>query len=256
MGHNKTHLYCDLLRKKGGQVALSGVYRIYLGKREGQAIWIVDGLKIVRDIYPPFVMGGNDQRYRFNPSNEIWIDNRIGSEELGYTIEHELIERRLMRGKGMTYNRAHNFGLAREKDLRIRDHERASRKNRRAPAPVYRLLLKKVKGISVWIVDGPTVRRELDGDFCFGTSDLASDYVPPKEIWLDSSMSSEHTHFALLLQLEERAQLEAGTPWDSAYEAALVQRTAEQKRQNDLAETHEKRIQKAVYGVRHRGVKD
>lgn len=252
-------VFCDLFHRKGGRIALSGLYRARLGRREGQGIWIVDGFKVVRDLYPPFVMGGNDQRYRFNPDDDIWIDNRIGVEELGYTIAHELIERRLMLEKGMTYDKAHNQGLALEKEMRETHRLSVERHAKRVGGSLrsfYRMPYGRSRGgVSVFIVDGPLVRRDLDGDFCFGANDLAADYVPAGEIWLDSAMSCEHAYYALLHQREERRRLASGMPWDDAYESALALRIAEQNRQEILALRHESRLQEVAYGVRERGVK-
>ncbi|MBZ0184692.1 MAG: hypothetical protein K8F91_00470 [Candidatus Obscuribacterales bacterium] len=259
MSGSKDHVFCDLLHRKGGAVALpAGLHRIYLGRRQGQGIWIVDGFKVVRHLYPPFVMGGNDQRYRFNPDNDVWIDNRIGCEEIEYTIAHELIERKFMRERGMTYDRAHSFGLLLEKNMRDADRLRAIRHGKKADplvAPVYRSLFNRLDGISVWIVDGPVVRREIDGDFCFGGNDLSCQYIPAGEIWLDSSMSSEHTFYALKHQVEERKRLSAGMSWNDAYESALALRIVEQERQEKLANRHEARLADVIYGVRERGVK-
>ncbi|MGD9679807.1 MAG: hypothetical protein AB7W16_01370 [Candidatus Obscuribacterales bacterium] len=252
-------VFCDLFHRKGGRIALSGLYRVRLGRREGQGIWIVDGFKVVRDLYPPFVMGGNDQRYRFNPDDDIWIDNRIGVEELEYTIAHELIERRLMLENGMTYEKAHNQGLALEKKMRVRHRRSVKNHARKVDSmllPFLRMPFGRARdGVRVFIVDGPLVRRELDGDFCFGANDLAADYVPAGEIWLDSAMSCEHAYYALLHQREERRRLASGMPWDDAYESALALRIAEQSRQEGLALRHESRLQEVAYGVRERGVK-
>ncbi len=74
---------------------------------------MVDGPKIRRELYIDFSIGGNDQRYKFIPKNEIWIDNSISVEELQYTIIHEIFERKLLK-KGLTYNRAHDLAAQEE----------------------------------------------------------------------------------------------------------------------------------------------
>lgn len=251
--------FCQMPPRKGGRVEISGLYRVYLGRRQGQQVWIVDGAKVVSQLYPPFIMGGNDQRYRFNPDNDVWIDNRIGCEELTYTIEHELIERQLMREKGMTYNRAHNAGLALESHLREVDRVKSERHARALLSmsirSVYRSFYKTVSGIAVWIVDGPLVRKELDGDFCFGGHDLNYDFIPEREIWLDSAMSCEHMHYALVHQLEERRLYASGVGDGEADERALCMQLREQEKQASLATSHEARLAPVTYGVRERGVK-
>ncbi len=272
-----THPICGLLEKKHGRVKLSGIYRIYLGKRLGQKIWIVDGDRVCRELYPDFIMGGNDQRYRFNPPGDIWIDNRIGVEELEYTIAHELIERKLMQELGLSYVRAHNEGgLAKEKRMRDRDAARVAAHERtlvqlapslahggprgRLVKPVglsgiYRAFYGTVDGVSVWIVDGPKVRKDLHPDFCFGTHDLKSPIVPNGEIWLDSAMSIEESYYALMHQRIERKALSSGVKFDPAYDSALIAALDERTAQESRARKHEARLLPVSYGVRERGVK-
>lgn len=253
---------CSVVYRKSGKLKLSGIYRIHLGNREGQQIWIIDGDKVCREIYPDFIMGGNDQRYRYNPPGDVWIDNRIGIEELEYTIAHELIERRLMRERGWTYNRAHDEGgLGTEKILRERDATRVASRVRKLTAQqqnlssVYRAYFGKRDGAAVWIVDGPRVRKNLWGDFCFGTHDLKSPFVPTGEVWLDSAMSVEEAHYALLHQLVERKRIVGGMDSDLAYDCALMANLDERRRQVTLASAHEAQLPIVSYGVRERGVK-
>lgn len=257
MSNITTRPFCELLHKRGGKVQLSDLYRVYLGERQGQHIWIVDGAKVVRELYPYFVMGGNDQRYRFNPDGDVWIDNRIGVIELEYTIGHELIERKLMRTKGMTYDNAHNRGLALERRLRAGDANAVARRRTEVDeriAPVYRAYYRQVDGIDVWLVDGPTVRATLDGDFCFVNCDLEYSFIPENEIWLDATMTCEHAHFALVHQLERR-RLHRGGMRSRSYEGALVRQIEEYGVQEKLAREHEAALEAVTYGDRFRGVK-
>lgn len=272
MNNCKLHPVCSLLDRRGGSVRLHDFYRVYLGKREGQEIWIVDGQKVVESLYPAFVMGGNDQRYRFNPQDDIWIDDRIGAEEIEYTIAHELIERRLMRERGWSYDRAHSEGgLVAEKRLRERDRRQSERREAQAspvlpgefedtiagaPVPlsgVYRQLFRTVGGVKVWIVDGSVVRRDIHPDFCFGGHDRKYRFVPAGEIWLDAAMSAGECHFALVHELSERKLMAEGHAYDDAYAGALVAQLDERKRQKALAARHEARLADVPYGVRERG---
>jgi hypothetical protein len=241
----------SLLHRKGGNIKLSGIYRIFLGRRQNQNIWIVDGEKVCLQLFPDFIMGGNDQRYRFNPPGDIWIDNRIGVEELEYTIAHELIERKLMLERGWSYNRAHSEGgLAVERVMRERDAKKASLRS-----SIYRAHVGKRDGASVWIVDGPRVRLELDPDFCFATHDKKSKFVPKNEIWLDSAMSIEEAFHALRQQRVERKLLAQGHRWGYAYEHAQTDVLDERRRQSRRAARHEANLPCVSYGVRERGVK-
>lgn len=249
--------HCELFHKSGGRTSVDGIYRVYLGKRQKQSIWLVDGFAVARNVYPAFIMGGNDQRYRFNPIDDVWIDNRIGCEELEYTIAHELIERQHMIEESMTYNRAHGFGLELERHMRKRDELKTlnhARKCDPAIAQMYRMPVRKRGGLRIWIVDGPLVRKQLDGDFCFGAHDLSAPYIPKGELWLDSAMSCEQMHYSLVHQIEER-RLFANGMAEHAYEGGLVVRMAEQDAQASRARRREKQIGSITYGVRKRGIK-
>jgi len=247
----KEQRVCSQLHRKGGKIKLSGIYRIFLGRRQNQNIWIVDGEKVCMQLFPDFIMGGNDQRYRFNPPGDIWIDNRIGIEELEYTIEHELIERKLMRERGWTYNRAHtDGGLAIERTMRQRNARKAALRS-----AIYRMYVGKRDGCEVWIVDGPRVRLELDPNFCFGAHHSKRGYVPKNEIWLDSAMSVEEAYYSLRQQRTERKHLLRGVRWDYAYEHAQKENLDERVRQARRAERHEANLPCVSYGVRERGVK-
>lgn len=272
----KKHPQCGLIYKQHGRVRLSGIYRLHTSTREGQKIWIVDGEKVARTLFPDFIMGGNDQRYRFNPPADVWIDNRLGIEEYLYTLAHELIERKLMRERGWSYDRAHGEGLALEKKMRERDkqlsekreaqlrkHEtviRAGtrRKHRVEPVSlvgVYRQFFGRRQGLNIWIVDGPKVRRDLYPDFCFGTHDYDLPFVPEGEVWLDSAMSVEEAFYALRTQLSERRLMAAGQGYDKAYDETMIATMNERLRQMRLVERHEARLAHVEYGVRERGVK-
>lgn len=274
----KNHPACQLLYRNKGHIKLRDIYRVCLGKRQGQRIWIVDGARVVQEIYPAFVMGGNDQRYRFNPENEVWIDNRIGIEELKYTIAHELIERKLMRERGWSYDRAHSEGgNEREKRLRLAEMRRVARKERSTGlvelgergekvsagregvrvllTGIYRAYFGKMGGLSVWIVDGSKVRRDLEPNFSFGGHDQKYRFVPKGEIWLDAAMSVEEAYFVLFHESIERKLMAAGKSYEVSYPSAVAAQLDERKRQLELALDHEDGLAPVRYGTRERGVK-
>jgi hypothetical protein len=64
---------------------------IYLQKKEiinnKHTVWLVDGDKIRREIYPDFGFDGNRYDYNFIPENEIWIDGNISCSEYIYSFE-------------------------------------------------------------------------------------------------------------------------------------------------------------------------
>lgn len=101
---------------------LEGIYRLKVGKRKGLDIWIVDGPKVRRELFTDFTLGGNDQRYKFIPPGEIWIDNSTSVEELEFTIIHEVYEQELMK-QGATYSKAHELAAQEELKARINKTE-------------------------------------------------------------------------------------------------------------------------------------
>lgn len=258
MDNCKNDPSCRLLDATSGRTRLSGIYRVRLGKREGQRIWLVDGAQVVRFVYPAFIMGGNDQRYRFNPDDEVWIDNRIGIEEFEYTVAHELIERKLMRERGYSYDRAHQAGLDLERFMRTRNEKRALKREKTSALPVqgvYRCFLRQAGGVKIWIVDGPKVRQHLDGDYVFAGHGYKYDFIPKDEIWLDSAMSVEQAHFALFHELRERRMIASGIDYDKAYPEALALESQERARQERTSRKHEANLAPVRYGVRARGVR-
>lgn len=63
---------------------------IYLQKRETinnkYTVWLVDGDRIRREIFPDFGFDGNWYDYNFIPENEIWIDGNISCSEYIYSL--------------------------------------------------------------------------------------------------------------------------------------------------------------------------
>lgn len=250
-------------------VKLENVYRAYMGKRSGQPVWIVDWDAVCR-LYPDWIMGGNDQRYRFNPPDEIWIDGSMGIEEYEYTVIHELVEQRLMRDLLWTYDRAHDHAnITEDRKLRASNARRAVRKAaklQRDGAPQgyepqqYQGVYKAFNGIrmghEVWVVDGPLVRKELDADFAFpGAHSFRRNYVPEGEIWLDSATSCATLPLAMVELLTSLKAIKAGRPKEEAYDLANEARELERARQRLLCAEHELVLPPVKQGARERGVR-
>lgn len=222
---------------------VEGIYHLHMGTKDGCDLWIVDGSEVRREIYPEFLYGGNSQRYRFIPIHEIWIDNAVAAEEYGYTVAHELRERELMARKGESYNAAHNSALAVERQMRQFDDSsaRAHEVGAALVSPtdcdgvkeimelpdsislrnIYREPLGKRGDISVWVVDGAVVRRDIYPDFGLSANDLACHFIPPKEIWIDGQISCEETEFSIATELYERELMAKGKSYDDAYDQAV-----------------------------------
>jgi hypothetical protein len=219
------------------------VYRASVGINGNKNIWIVDGFVIRRDLFGEFLYGGNHQRYPWIPKDEIWIDNAISAEEFKYTLIHEINERDLMANLGMNYSEAHDSSSAVERRIRMLDMQDARIHEVKvgkvqpidcdgikeiAALPdsiylrgVYRQLVTKSAGLSIWIVDGANIRRDIFPDFGLSGNDLAYKFIPKYEIWIDGQISCEETRFSIISETAERDLMAKGTNYDDAYTSSL-----------------------------------
>lgn len=239
---------------------ITGIFRIPGEIRDGYTVWIVDGPMIRKAIYPEFLFGGNDQRYRFIPEGEIWVDNAITADEYEYTVVHELREQHLMATWGLTYDAAHDSALAAEHALRLADRA-AARRHEHALAKVsptdcdglkeladlpdsvrleniYRVPIGSRDGLSIWVVDGAAVRRDIFPDFGLSGNDVAYHYIPGGEIWIDGEISVEELEFSIQLELTERNLMMTGLGYDSAYTQALDKVADLRRRADSAAASH------------------
>jgi hypothetical protein len=222
---------------------VDGVYRYFMGKADNYDVWIVDGNQVRLKIFSSFLYGGNEQRYPFNPKGEIWIDNAISCEEYYLTLAHELNERHLMAKFGWKYITAHDSSLSLEQTIRhsneeiCRAHEASLRRVsatdydnikeiRGIPDSIqiqniYRVPMGVREGISIWIVDGYMVRKNIYPDFGFSGNDKSYHFIPPKEIWIDGQVSCEETEYSISTELKERKLIESGKSYDDAYSDAI-----------------------------------
>lgn len=222
---------------------VDGVYRYYMGKNENFDIWIIDGNRVREKIYKEFLYGGNEQRYIFNPKGEIWIDNAISCEEYDLTVAHELNERHLMAKFGWTYQTAHDSSLMLEQVIRRRNQEICSaheaslkkvsvldsyniKEIRNIPDSIYLQNIYRIPegirdSITIWVVDGYLIRKNIYPDFGFSGNDLAYHFIPPKEIWIDGQVSCEETEYSIALEMNERKLMSEGISYSDAYEDAV-----------------------------------
>jgi len=273
----KDNLMAEVRRLLGnppGVVKLENIYRVRIGRRQGQDIWVVDGARVHELLYPYFLAGGNDQRYRYNPPGEAWVDSRMGMSELLYTISHELLERKYMREHGWSYNRAHNAAIKMEEKLRLEDERKCARQEDRAAArwatkwrksalklgstkrhSIYRAYYGTIKGVKVWLVDGTEVRRMLDGNFLYAGNDKEENYIPAGELWIDLNLSVEEFWFTLVGEVADRNARLAGHSHSLSGKIGLVAQWKERRRQQVLARKHEAGLPPVRYGCRERGHK-
>jgi hypothetical protein len=236
---------------------VNGLYRFFAGKKAGFNIWIVDGGRIRHKVYQEFLYGGNEQRYPFNPKGEIWIDNAVSCEEYEMTLAHELNERRLMAKFGWTYDRAHDSSLAIEVVMRHSfdsicslheaslaavsptDHSNV-KEIRGIPdsvrlSHVYRVPLGVRNGVSVWVVDGYMVRKNIFPDFGFSGNDKSCHFIPAGEIWIDGQISAEETEYSIAEELLIRDMMTTGKTYSDAYLIAIDDNLGRRNRMEAMA---------------------
>lgn len=242
------------------QPTVSGIYKYYMGKEQNFDIWIVDGNQVRLKVFSSFLYGGNEQRYPFNPKGEIWIDNAISCEEYYLTLAHELNERHLMAKFGWKYITAHDSSLSLEQTIRHSNekiclaHEASLKKV--SPTDydnikeiksipdsiliqnIYRVPVGLRDGISIWIVDGYMVRKNIYPDFGFSGNDLSYHFIPAKEIWIDGQVSCEETEYSIDTELKERKLMEQGKSYDDAYSDAIDLTQASRLKMARLAGSH------------------
>lgn len=239
---------------------VDGVYRYYMGKEDNYNIWIVDGNQVRLKVFSSFLYGGNEQRYPFNPKGEIWIDNAISCEEYYLTLAHELNERHLMAKFGWQYITAHDSSLSLEQVIRhtneevCRAHEASLKKVSATDYSnikeikgipdsiqlenIYRIPMGTRDGISIWIVDGYMVRKNVYPDFGFSGNDYSYHFIPQKEIWIDGQVSCDETEYSIATELEERKFMEEGKSYDDAYSDAIDITQANREKMKKLADSH------------------
>lgn len=87
---------------------------------------------------------------------------------------------------------------------------------------VYRAKIRDVDGISVWLVDGGTVRREFWNDFIQGGNGARYKFVPIDEIWVDNSVTPEEVEYTIKHELIERdLMIHEGLNYDDAHDKAV-----------------------------------
>jgi len=76
-------------------------------RRAPVEVWFIEG-NLVRSLYKTdYTEGGHGYVYPWVPKDQIWIEKDLDRAEIPYIVSHEYLELRLMRDKGLEYDRAH-----------------------------------------------------------------------------------------------------------------------------------------------------
>lgn len=187
------------------------IYIKKIGKRGKIDVWVVDGKKIRDKINAEFTNFGQHFRFPFVPEYEFWLDREAVSNERNFFIDNLLCEWKLMKN-GENYFNASEFGNHKEQSERKKagDLKKVLDKNGKISVDKIhsRLLGKSKEKISVWLVYGRLARSAFDVEFTEGGHDLAYNYIPKNEVWIDDDVLGAERPYVLLHELYERSLME------------------------------------------------
>lgn len=191
------------------------------------AAWVVDGGFIRSNIDKEFLnFGQYSDEFKYIPENEFWIDKEHSEGEIGFFIDHLLIENRLM-AEGLEPREARL--AANEKEKKEREKSRRYKNNlekfkngEEIIKKIHKDLLQTYsKNIKVWVVDGELARDFFFMDFTEGGHDFVYSFIPKGEVWIDDDVSQKERKFILLHELYERYLMsEKNFNYGSAHEKA------------------------------------
>ena len=107
----------EILRTKMTAIVSEKIKLRLIEKEQSFSVYLVNGSAVRKSFDPSFCFGGHYMVYKYIPKNEIWIDNAALPKERKYVMVHEIYELKLMKKK-MSYNNAHDYACAAEKEAR------------------------------------------------------------------------------------------------------------------------------------------
>jgi hypothetical protein len=184
-------------------------------------IWIVDGSYVRGHIDEEFTNFGQHFRYSYIPENELWLDQEAEHDESRFFIEHLLVEHRLMKqGKSYTEALVESDKHERTERRRAGDLHKTTSRGQKLPKgeEMHESMWKRLEnGITVWIVNGRSVRSTFDIDFTEGGHDRVYKFVPNNEVWIDDAIIEQERGYVLLHELHERNRMANGWPYNRAH---------------------------------------
>lgn len=106
---------------------------------------------------------------------------------------------------------------------------------------VYLKNIGKRGGISIWIVDGEKVRRDLDEEFTNFGQHFRFPIIPEYEFWLDREAKPNERRFFIDHLLAEWRAMKAGVAWRKAMDMGNAKEQLERKRTRDLKKILDRR---------------
>ncbi len=174
----------------------------------------IDGFKIRNTIDLDFSVIGDREVYPYINKGEVWLDKTFVKEK-SFFIKLFNKRRRLIK----------KFGYEQAKKILRGKVKTADLKKIRIK------FLKKIKGLTVYLVKGAAVREALDPNFCFGGHPLIYGYIPKKEVWIDNAAAPKERKYIILHELYEFNLIKRGMSYNNAHDYALA--AEKEARRND-----------------------
>jgi hypothetical protein len=126
---------------------------------------------------------------------------------------------------------------------------RTRRKQERRRMPYVRCLEQRGP-VSVWLVDGAYVRKNIDEEFSNFGHHYSCSAIPQDEVWLDQEAVPDEQRFFLHHAVVERELMAQGRDYDAAREEANRQERHMRVRAGDVRKLHRCIRERSRYGPR------
>lgn len=204
------------------------VYIKNTGEHDGFSVWLVDGELVRKNIDENFVQYDHHARFRFIPSDEIWIDQETNATERSYFIENILREKKFM-SEGMTLEEAVEKAdkieaHERREDPRIKTILKAHNTRKKALEKIRKEKLDEYSSddIHVYLVYGEFVRDIYLVEYAEGGHDLVYSFIPRGEVWIEEVLHPSERKFIVLHELHERYLMSQGKDYPHAHKGATI----------------------------------
>jgi hypothetical protein len=186
-------------------------YLYKIASKNGIDIYRVDGEWIRNNKDEEFTNFGSHIDFKFIPKNEFWLDIEKQEGETHIYIERMIYERRL-------YIEGEPFEVIKKK---ANTFEAKSRKDIRKGDKLNKTLIKEIKGIKIYKVNGQDVRDTYYVPFTEGGNGQRYTFIPENEIWLDNDLVEDEIKYVTLHEyIEQNIMKKFNYSYDKAHAIA------------------------------------
>jgi hypothetical protein len=225
-------------------------YTKNIGKMDGLSVWLVDGEKVRKNIDENFVQYDHHARFRFIPTDEIWIDKETNEGERKYFLENIFRERKFM-SEGMSLEEAVEKAdkietQERHDSPRIKNILNTHRARKKSLEKIRKEKLETYSSetIYVYLVRGELVRDIYLVEYAEGGHDLVYSFIPKGEVWIEEILHPSEQKFIILHELHERFLMSQGKDYPHAHKGATIIEDRFRENPNGLEERIHKDLKK------------